>query len=127
MKRSDWRRLIRRPPPHLAKHLRFRGPLNLGPALDPDRRRRNLPPTASLEEHIDDFVGCLIAGGFSAEEAKRRSEHIREYHRQTGKNFLTLPPEEQLAFVVECDRQIDELERQEAEDLADVDSDEPEH
>jgi alkanesulfonate monooxygenase SsuD/methylene tetrahydromethanopterin reductase-like flavin-dependent oxidoreductase (luciferase family) len=109
------------------KALRFREPLNLGPAPDPDRRKRDLPPTASLEEHIEDFVGWMIAGGFSPEEAKRRGEWVREYHRATGKNFLTLPPEEQVAFVVECDRRIDELERKEAENLADFDPDEPEY
>jgi hypothetical protein len=107
--------------------LRFRGRLHLGPAPDPDRRRRDLPPTASLEEHIEDFVGWMIAGGFSPEEATRRGEWIREFHRKTGLNFLTLPPGEQLAFIIECDRQLDELERQEAEDLADVDLGEPEH
>jgi hypothetical protein len=127
VKRSDWRRLIRRPPPRLAKHLRFRGPLNLGPAPDPNRRRRSLPPTASLEEHIEDFVDWLIAGGTPPGDAKAQGDYFRELHRKTGVNFLTLPPEKQLAFIVECDRRLDELEREEAEDLSDVDPGAPEH
>jgi hypothetical protein len=116
----------RRPHRHdLMRHLRFRGPVRLGPAPDPDRRRC-VPPTASLAERIDDFVGWMIAAGFQPEEAKRRGEWIREYHQQTGKNFLALPPEEQLAIIAESDRRLDELERQ-AEALADVDPEESEH
>jgi hypothetical protein len=127
MKRSAWRKLIRKPPPALARHLRASSPLSLGPALEPDRRKRKLPAGASLEEYIEDFVSWMIAGGFAPEEAKRQAEFVREYHRQTGKNFLTLTPAEQFAFIVECDRQRDELAGQEAEALADVDPDEPEH
>lgn len=103
--------------PDFMRHLRLRGRVRLGPAPNPDRRRRELPPTASLEEHIDDFVGWMIAGGIPPEDARYRGEWIREYHRQTGVNFLTLPPEEQVAFVVACDQRIDDL----------VDPDEPEH
>jgi hypothetical protein len=105
------------------RRLGFRRPLRPGPAPDPERRRR-VPPTASLEEHIDDFVGWLIAGGFSVEEARHQGEWIRHVHRETGVNFLTLPPEDRVAFIEECDRRIDALE---AEELADVDPDEPEH
>lgn len=126
MNRKALRKLLRRPPPNLAKHLRPREPLNLGLAPDPKRRRRALPPNATLEEHIEDFVGWMVAGGFSPEDAKRRAEWIRQYHRKTGKNFLTLPPGEQLAVIAAFDRQIDELERRE-KDLADVDPHEPEH
>jgi hypothetical protein len=104
---------------------RFRGRVRLGPAPDPERRKRELPPTATLEEHIEDFVGWMIAGGFPPEDAKQHGEWVREVHRETGINFLTLPPSEQLAVVAEFDRRLDELEQ--VEDLFDVDPDEPEH
>jgi hypothetical protein len=106
---------------------RFRGRVRVGSSPDPDRRRRDLPPTAGLDEHIEDFVGWMRAGGFSPEHAKRFGDSIRELHRRTGTNFLTLPPEEQLAFVIECDRQLDGLERQGEAEGSDVDSEEPEH
>jgi hypothetical protein len=80
-----------------------------------------LPPTASLEEHIEDFIGWMVAGGISPEDARHQGEWIREFHQQTGVSLLTLPPEEQAAFVAEYDRQLDELDRQEEEELADLD------
>lgn len=98
--------------PDFLRHLRFRGHVPRDPAPDPDRRKRALPPTASLEEHIEDFVGWMIAGGIEADYARGAGEWVREYQRQTGKNFLSLPPEEQLAVIAEFDRQLDELERQ---------------
>ncbi len=110
--------------PKATKRFRLRGRYRLGAASDPDRMRRVLSPAASLEDQIEDFVGWMTAGGFSAEDARRQGEWIRDYHRQTGKNFLRLPVEEQLAFTRECDRQLDELE---AEELADVDPNEPQH
>jgi hypothetical protein len=106
------------------RRLRFRGRVRLGVPPDPDRRRRELPPTASIEEHIDDFVGWQIAAGIPPEDANSRGAWVRQVHRETGVNFLTLPPGEKLAFIDECDRQLDELE---AEELADADPDEPEH
>jgi hypothetical protein len=69
----------------------------------------------------------MIAGGFAPDEAKRTGEWAREFHRKTGKNFLTLPPVEQFAFIVECDRELDELEHEETEDLSDGGPGEPEH
>ncbi len=104
------------------RRLRLR-PVRLGPAPDPNRRKRQIPPTAPLEEHIEDFVGWMVAGGFSPEEAQHRGEWVREFYRETGVSFLTLPPEEMLTFIVECDRQLEQLDREEAEDLAE----EPEH
>jgi hypothetical protein len=108
------------------RDLRLRRPLRLGQASDPDRVRRDLPPTASLEDHIEDLVGWMIAGGFSPEDAQRQAEWIRHLHQQTGVNFLTLPSEEIVAFIAECDRQLEELDRQEAEDINSV-SDGTEH
>lgn len=110
---------MKRRRPDFLKGLRLRGRYRLGPAPDPDRRKRDLPPTATLEDHIEDLVGWMIAGGFSPVDARRNGEWIREFHRQTGVNFLTLPPEEQAAFVAACDREIDELLREEADELDD--------
>jgi hypothetical protein len=77
VKRSDWRRLVRKPPPELAKHVRLRGSADSGPILNLlNRRRKDLPPTASLEEQIEDFVGWLTVGGFPPEEAKRTAEWV---------------------------------------------------
>jgi hypothetical protein len=72
-----------------------------------------LPP----ERVIEDFTAWLIAGGFSHEAARSRADRIREFHCETGMNFLTMTPEELVGFIAECDRQLDELEREEAEDL----------
>ena len=102
-------------------------PVHVRTWLDPDRRRRGLSPDARLDEHIEDFIGWIIAGGFSPAAAKWRADWIQKYHLGTGKDSPALTLEEKAAAIAEFDRQLDELGRQEAEDLADVDPDEPEH
>jgi hypothetical protein len=93
------------------------------------RRRRPPRGNASLtqEQVIEDFTAWLIEGGLSPEAARTEADYIREFHRETGINFLALTPEDLVGFIAACDRELEELDREEAEDLAQPDLGESKH
>jgi hypothetical protein len=91
------------------------------------RRRARGRAEPTYERLIEEFVPWLIEAGFSPAKAKAHADVVRRLYRERGVNLLALTSEELLRFIGEVDRRLEELERQEAEDLADVDPDEPEH
>jgi len=82
------------------------------------RRRARGKVTPAHQAVIEDFVSSLVADGLSPVTARSYGEHVREFHRETGINFLALTPEDLVGFMAACDRKLEELDREEAEDLA---------
>ena len=84
--------------------------------------RRRHPPRGKAwltqEQVIEDFTAWLIEGGLSPQATKSEADYIREFHRETGINFLALTPEDLIGFIAACDRELEERDREEVEDVA---------
>ena len=90
------------------------------------RRRGRGKARPTHEQVIQEFISSLIADGVSPAQAKTYADHVRDFHRESGLDFLNLTQEQIDGLRGMFERELEELDREEAEELARARPGEPE-